>query len=177
MTDAAATANDTRTPAETSNARDLFSKFDPLIAEREALLATGVRDPFAIVMDEVKSPTQAVIKGKDTILLGTYNYMGMTFDPDVVAAGKKALDDFGAGTTGGTFCTCRCRVVKVSAGEKIGLASFIGLPCGSSFTACVTGSSAGRTSKMFLKPWVPQANTNTVRMIHGIHARITAGRA
>jgi 8-amino-7-oxononanoate synthase len=26
--------------------------------------------------------------------------MGMTFDPDVIAAGKKALDDFGAGTTG-----------------------------------------------------------------------------
>jgi len=26
--------------------------------------------------------------------------MGMTFDPDVIAAGKKALDDFGSGTTG-----------------------------------------------------------------------------
>ena len=80
--------------------QDLFSKFDPLIAEREALLATGVRDPFAIIMEEVKSPTLAIIKGKETILLGTYNYMGMTFDPDVVAAGKKALDEFGAGTTG-----------------------------------------------------------------------------
>ena len=79
---------------------DLFSKFDPLIAEREALLATGVRDPFAIVMDEVKSPTLAVIKGKETILLGTYNYMGMTFDPDVIQAGKNALDNFGSGTTG-----------------------------------------------------------------------------
>jgi glycine C-acetyltransferase/8-amino-7-oxononanoate synthase len=79
---------------------DLFSKFDPLIAEREALLATGVRDPFGIVMDEVKSPTLAVIKGRETILLGTYNYMGMTFDPDVIAAGKKALDEFGSGTTG-----------------------------------------------------------------------------
>lgn len=79
---------------------DLLSKFDPLIAEREALLATGVRDPFAIVMDKVLSPTLAVIKGKETILLGTYNYMGMTFDPDVVAAGKKALDEFGSGTTG-----------------------------------------------------------------------------
>lgn len=79
---------------------DLFAKFDALIAEREALLATGVRDPFAIVMDEVLSPTEAVIKGKRTILLGTYNYMGMTFDPDVVAAGKKALDEFGSGTTG-----------------------------------------------------------------------------
>ena len=26
--------------------------------------------------------------------------MGMTFDPDVIAAGKKALDEFGSGTTG-----------------------------------------------------------------------------
>jgi 8-amino-7-oxononanoate synthase len=80
--------------------RDLFSKFDPLIEERQALLDTGVRDPFAIVMDEVLSPTLAIIKGKETILLGTYNYMGMTFDPDVVAAGKQALEEFGAGTTG-----------------------------------------------------------------------------
>jgi 8-amino-7-oxononanoate synthase len=79
---------------------DLFSKFDPLIAERQALLDTGVRDPFAIVMDAVTSPTEAMIQGRRTILLGTYNYMGMTFDPDVVAAGKKALDEFGSGTTG-----------------------------------------------------------------------------
>jgi 8-amino-7-oxononanoate synthase len=79
---------------------DLFSKFDGILAERAALLATGVRDPYAIVMSEVKSPTLAVINGKDTILLGTYNYMGMTFDPDVVQAGKDALDEFGSGTTG-----------------------------------------------------------------------------
>jgi 8-amino-7-oxononanoate synthase len=79
---------------------DLFSKFDGILAERAALLATGVRDPYAIVMSEVKSPTLAVINGKDTILLGTYNYMGMTFDPDVVQAGKDALDQFGSGTTG-----------------------------------------------------------------------------
>ena len=56
----------------------------------------------------MKSPTEAVIKGKETILLGTYNYMGMTFDPDVIQAGKDALDQFGSGTNGsrmlnGTF--------------------------------------------------------------------------
>ncbi|NLS29065.1 8-amino-7-oxononanoate synthase [Sphingomonas sp. S2M10] len=87
---------------------DLMSKFDGLIAERQALLDSGVIDPFAIVMEQVKSPTEAVIKGKDTILLGTYNYMGMTFDPDVIQAGKDALDQFGSGTNGsrmlnGTF--------------------------------------------------------------------------
>lgn len=79
---------------------DLFSKFDSLIAERDALLATGVRDPYGMVMEKVLSPTEAVINGKRTILLGTYNYMGMTFDADVIAAGKAALDAFGSGTTG-----------------------------------------------------------------------------
>jgi 8-amino-7-oxononanoate synthase len=79
---------------------DLFSKFDALIAERQALLDTGVRDPYSIVMEKVLSPTRAIINGKETILVGTYNYMGMTFDPDVIKAGKDALDQFGAGTTG-----------------------------------------------------------------------------
>src|SRR5688500_11895851 len=51
-------------------------------------------------MEKVESPTVAICNGKRTILLGTYNYMGMTFDPDVVAAGKKALDEYGSGTTG-----------------------------------------------------------------------------
>jgi 8-amino-7-oxononanoate synthase len=87
---------------------DLFSKFDPLIKQREDLLSTGITDPFSLVMEEVKSPTVAVCNGKETILLGTYNYMGMTFDDDVIQAGKDALDSFGAGTTGsrvlnGTF--------------------------------------------------------------------------
>ncbi len=87
---------------------DLFSKFDPFIEQRAAILATGVTDPFSLVMDEVKSPTRAVCNGRDTILLGTYNYIGMTFDEDVIAAGQQAMADFGAGTTGsrvlnGTF--------------------------------------------------------------------------
>ena len=79
---------------------DLFSKFDPLIAQREDLLAAGLTDPFNLVMERVESPTVAICNGKRTILLGTYNYMGMTFDPDVVAAGKQALDEYGSGTTG-----------------------------------------------------------------------------
>ena len=79
---------------------DLLSKFDPIIAMRADLLSTGLTDPFNLVMERVVSPTVAICNGRETILLGTYNYMGMTFDPDVIAAGKQALDDFGSGTTG-----------------------------------------------------------------------------
>ena len=106
MTEALATSD---VPAPlTGDKPDLMSKFDAIIAERKALLDAGFTDPYAVVMEQVKSPTEAVIKGKDTILLGTYNYMGMTFDPDVIAAGKAALDQFGSGTNGsrmlnGTF--------------------------------------------------------------------------
>ncbi|MDP9086155.1 MAG: aminotransferase class I/II-fold pyridoxal phosphate-dependent enzyme [Pseudomonadota bacterium] len=79
---------------------DLFDKFDALIETRRSLLSNGMTDPFNLVMEKVESPTVAICNGKRTILLGTYNYMGMTFDPDVIAAGKQALDDYGSGTTG-----------------------------------------------------------------------------
>ncbi len=87
---------------------DLFSKFDAVIAEKQGLIDAGFRDPMGIIMEQVHSPTEAVINGKDTILCGTYNYMGMTFDPDVIAAGISAMQNFGSGTNGsrclnGTF--------------------------------------------------------------------------
>ncbi|MGB7409124.1 MAG: aminotransferase class I/II-fold pyridoxal phosphate-dependent enzyme, partial [Pontixanthobacter sp.] len=87
-------------PTRVGGDTDLFSKFDETIAMRENLLSSGVTDPFSLVMEKVLSPTRAICNGRDTILLGTYNYMGMTFDPDVIDAGKQAMADFGTGTTG-----------------------------------------------------------------------------
>lgn len=89
---------------------DLLAKFDGIRAEYDFLLSTGLSDPFGVVMERVLSPTRAIIRGRETILVGTYNYMGMTFDPDVIAAGQKAMAEFGAGSTGsrvlnGTFAT------------------------------------------------------------------------
>ncbi|WP_239807004.1 serine palmitoyltransferase [Croceicoccus hydrothermalis] len=101
MTEASAQPHKPQPPAEPEGAvADLFSKFDPLMKQRRELLDTGVTDPFSLVMERVLSPVTAICNGRETILLGTYNYMGMTFDPDVIEAGKTALDDFGSGTTG-----------------------------------------------------------------------------
>jgi len=88
------------TAGQPGQATDLFSRFDDIIALRDGLLDSGVEDPFGLVMERVLSPTVAICNGRETILLGTYNYMGMTFDPDVVKAGKDALEQFGSGTTG-----------------------------------------------------------------------------
>ncbi|GGD57918.1 serine palmitoyltransferase [Croceicoccus mobilis] len=87
-------------PETAEGSKDLFSKFDPLIKQREDLLGSGFEDPFGLVMERVLSPVTAICNGRETILLGTYNYMGMTFDPDVIASGQAALADFGSGTTG-----------------------------------------------------------------------------
>jgi len=101
MTEAVQSAmNPADEPPLSPSGRDLFSKFDALIEQRQTLLDTGVRDPFGLVMEKVLSPTRAIVCGKETILLGTYNYMGMTFDDDVIEAGKRALEEFGSGTTG-----------------------------------------------------------------------------
>jgi 8-amino-7-oxononanoate synthase len=101
MTDPALdTLDPAGSPAPDGHSSDLFAKFDDLIAQREGLLATGIKDPFGLVMEKVLSPTRAICNGRETILLGTYNYMGMTFDSEVIAAGKTALDEFGSGTTG-----------------------------------------------------------------------------
>ena len=89
-----------RPEAQEGGAKDLLSKFDDVIALRQNLLASGAEDPFSLVMEKVLSPTRAICNGRDTILLGTYNYMGMTFDPDVIEAGKQALTEYGTGTTG-----------------------------------------------------------------------------
>jgi 8-amino-7-oxononanoate synthase len=48
-------------------------------------------------MEKVISPTVAICNGRETILLGTYNYMGMTFDPDVIAGGQAGARRFRLG--------------------------------------------------------------------------------
>jgi len=75
----------------------LFDKF-----EKTAELYYSLEDanPFTVVMEEVLGPTRAKIKGRETVLAGTHNYLGQTFEQKAIDAAKKALDDEGTGTTG-----------------------------------------------------------------------------
>jgi len=77
----------------------LFDKFQGLAAARRELETIGI-DPFGVEIERIISPTEGIIHGRRTILAGTNNYLGLTFDPDCVAAAKRALDTEGTGTTG-----------------------------------------------------------------------------
>ena len=78
---------------------DLLDKHKT-IAERHArMMAMGV-NAVGLTNDKILSPTRAMINGRETILAGTNNYMGITLDADCVKAGQDAMAEFGTGTTG-----------------------------------------------------------------------------
>jgi 8-amino-7-oxononanoate synthase len=74
-------------------------KLQAIQAVRDELATLGV-DPFGVQIDQILSPTEGMIQGRPTILAGTNNYLGMTFDPDCIAAARTALESSGTGTTG-----------------------------------------------------------------------------
>lgn len=78
---------------------DLLQKHKGLAERHKLMLSMGV-DAVGVQMEEILSPTRAIINGVETILAGTNNYMGITFDPACVEAGRLALEKFGTGTTG-----------------------------------------------------------------------------
>jgi len=65
----------------------------------DVLRASGV-DPLNVRFDAVLSPTEGVIGGRKMILLGTNNYLGLTFDPECVERAVEATRGQGTGTTG-----------------------------------------------------------------------------
>ena len=76
----------------------LFEKFEQVAAGRQALADRGITSN--VVMEKVISSTEAVINGRHTILAGTNNYLGLTFDPDCIEAASTAVREQGTGTTG-----------------------------------------------------------------------------
>lgn len=77
----------------------LFDQFQDLIRSHAAVKAVGA-DPFGVKMERVVSPTEAIVEGRPTILVGTNNYLGLTFDSSCIEAAVEALETHGTGTTG-----------------------------------------------------------------------------
>jgi 7-keto-8-aminopelargonate synthetase-like enzyme len=78
---------------------DILDKYALLAGRHEKLLRLGA-DPFAVRLDDLRSATEADIAGRPTILAGTNNYLGLTYDPACIAAAEDALRRYGTGTTG-----------------------------------------------------------------------------
>jgi 8-amino-7-oxononanoate synthase len=78
---------------------DLLDKHRGMADRFQRMLDMGING-LGVTNDQMLSPTRAMVGGREIILAGTNNYMGITFEPSVIAAGQKALSEFGTGTTG-----------------------------------------------------------------------------
>ncbi len=100
----------------------LLDKYQGILERRARMLAIGA-DAVGLVNQQVLSPTRAIINGRETVLAGTNNYMGITFEPDCIAAGQAALEAFGTGTTGSRIAN---GTYAIHAELEAALADFLG---------------------------------------------------
>ncbi|HYG88940.1 MAG TPA: pyridoxal phosphate-dependent aminotransferase family protein [Azospirillum sp.] len=77
----------------------ILDKFNALRDSYGALRAAG-QDPFSVCFDGALSPTEAMLNGRRVILLGTNNYLGLTFDRSCIDKAAAAVLEAGTGTTG-----------------------------------------------------------------------------
>ncbi len=83
----------------TEKRMDLLEKLR-VVERRRAMFASGSASPGATVIERVLGPCEIVVNGKPTLMFGSNNYLGLTFEPSVIAAARDAVLQYGTGTTG-----------------------------------------------------------------------------
>ncbi|MDN6040574.1 serine palmitoyltransferase [Acetobacter orientalis] len=78
----------------------LFAKFDGTASALGALVQAGGRNPFAVVIEKPLSSTVGIIEGRETLLFGTNNYLGLSQSERAIKAAQDAVAKYGVGTTG-----------------------------------------------------------------------------
>ena len=80
---------------------NLIEKLRQAQAQKQSLIA-GIDSlsPISAVIDHLYSPTEGSINGRRTILVGTNNYLGLTFNNECINASHHATRNYGTGTTG-----------------------------------------------------------------------------
>jgi glycine C-acetyltransferase len=75
----------------------------------------------------------------EVIILSSNNYLGLSGEPDVIAAGEDALERFGAGTASVRFI---CGTFTIHRELEAALARFVGTPASLSFVSCWNANEA-----------------------------------
>ena len=79
---------------------DIFAKTGQFTAAREAM-ATGLY-PYFVPLDETEG-TEVSVNGRNIIMIGSNNYLGLTTHPKVRAAAIEGVERYGTSCTGSRF--------------------------------------------------------------------------
>lgn len=86
----------------------LFDKYKTLEESYDSLMEKSPRNPFGVVIERPLSASIGIIEGRETLLFGTNNYLGLSQSSKAQDAAIEAVRIMGVGTTGsrianGTF--------------------------------------------------------------------------
>ncbi|HVL17872.1 MAG TPA: aminotransferase class I/II-fold pyridoxal phosphate-dependent enzyme, partial [Gemmatimonadales bacterium] len=108
----------------------------------EEALEGFVRDGVYKRLNYLDSPQAArvTMEGRgEVIILSSNNYLGLSNQPEVVAAGKAALDRYGAGTASVRFI---CGTFTIHRALEHACARLVGTPASLSFVSCWNANEA-----------------------------------
>lgn len=74
-------------------------EFKEFAARQRALMAGGADNPYFVCHDSPLRDT-SIMAGKEVLNFGSYNYVGMSGRPEVMAAAKAAIDKYGTSASG-----------------------------------------------------------------------------
>ncbi len=122
--------------------------------------------------------TVVVIEGKERIMMGSNNYLGLTHHPEVLAAARAALERYGSGCTGSRFLNGTLDLHERLEGE---LAEFLGkesclvFSTGYQANLGVISGLVGRGDVVFLDKLDHASIVDGAKMSHGETARFNHG--
>jgi len=102
----------------------LLDKFDSMARFTEELRQRDIK-PFGAVTERLLSATEGIVEGRQVILAGTNNYLGLSWDPRCIEAAREAAAGWGTGTTGSRLANGSFREHE---DLEVELADFYGVP-------------------------------------------------
>ncbi len=140
----------------------------PLDARLEQELQAFKRDGVYKRLNYLASPQAArtIMEGRgEVIILSSNNYLGLSNAPDVVAAGRKALEQLGAGTASVRFI---CGTFTVHRELEQALARLVGTESSLSFVSCWNANEAVPGTLLGEEDLVLSDQLNHASIIDGI---------
>ena len=122
--------------------------------------------------------TVVVIEGRERIMMGSNNYLGLTHHPEVLAAARAALERYGSGCTGSRFLNGTLDLHEQLEGE---LAEFLGketclvFSTGYQANLGVISGLVGRGDVVFLDKLDHASIVDGAKMSHGETTRFNHG--
>jgi glycine C-acetyltransferase len=116
-------------------------------------------------LEGIQGPRARMEGRGEVIILSSNNYLGLSGQPEVIAAGKEALDRYGAGTASVRFI---CGTFTIHRELEAVLAAFVGTPASLSFVSCWNANEALPTTVLTDKDLVLSDRLNHASIIDGI---------